>query len=68
MHPAIQGRKAHPKFKPPKVAQCFLQAERLKEKEKVKARADAWMKVEGKGGKCFKRKNETLLDIFFHHC
>ena len=28
-----------------------LKAERLKEKEKVKARADAWKKVEGKGGR-----------------
>ena len=30
----------------------LVKAERLKEKEKVKARADAWNRVEGKGEYC----------------
>ena len=36
---------------PPSILLPFVKAERLKEKEKVKARADAWKKVEGKGKK-----------------
>ena len=39
--------------KAPQIQSLLLvsKAERLKEKEKVKARADAWKKVEGKGGR-----------------
>ena len=32
-----------------KEGDCVFQAERLKEKEKVRQRADAWDKVESKG-------------------
>ena len=41
----------------PSILLPFVKAERLKEKEKVKARADAWKKVEGKG------KKERILEI-----